>query len=347
MLLSKLVNLLKDGDSNFIISNIFEDINIEKAESLDKARRNQISFLEENNKLKENIGSTNVSAIITSNNSEIINLLRSQTISYIVVENPRIAFAEVLNKLYKEIILDPGIDNSAVIDKSVRISEDCYIGPNVYVGENTIIGNNNYLLAGTKILGNVEIGNNNVIHPNCVIYENTTLENNCIINSNTVIGSEGFGFIPKNGKWIKMPQKGGVVIKSNVEIGTNCCIDRPAVGNTFIDEGTKIDNLVQIGHGVKIGKNCAFAAQVGIAGGANIGDGVILAGQVGVSNKVEVGDRVIASAKTGIITNIDSDNVVSGFPAIPNKLWLRCSANFKKLPEIAKAIRILNRSNTR
>ena len=343
MLLSDLVYLIKKGNSNFINANIFEDLNIEEAASLDEADNHQISFLEENNILKEKIDQTKASAIITSNNNEIISDLKKLKISNIIVKIPRIAFAEVLNYLYKTINFNPGIHTSAVIDKTAIIGADCHIGPNVYIGENTIIGNNNNILTGSSILGNVRIGDNNIIHPNCVIYENTTLKNNCVINSNTVIGSEGFGFTPKDGKWVKMPQKGGVKIMSFVEIGTNCCVDRPAVGITFIDEGTKLDNLVQIGHGVKIGKNCAFAAQVGIAGGAIIGDGVILAGQVGVNNRVKVGNNVIASSKCGIHCDIDDGKVISGFPAMDNKSWLRSSSIFKKLPELAKKLRQLDK----
>ena len=343
MLLSKLVDLIKTGDSKFIKANIFENTDIENAASLDIASKNQISFLEENNILKENLGKTSASAIIVSNNSETLGLLDSLKISNIVVGNPRIAFAEVLNYLYKQINFKPGIDDSAVIKTSAIIGDNCYLGANVYIGANTIIGKNNQIFPGAKILGNVRLGNNNIIHPNCVIYENTSIENNCVINSNTVIGSEGFGFVPQNGKWIKMPQTGSVIIKSFVEIGTNCCIDRPSVGNTFIDEGTKMDNLVQIGHGVKVGKNCAFAAQVGIAGGAIIGDGVILAGQVGVNNRVKVGNNVIASSKCGIHCDIEDGEVVSGFPAMKNKSWLRSSTVFKKLPELAKRLRQLDK----
>ncbi len=343
MLLSKLVEIIKSGDSKFIKANIYEDIDIENAASLDIASKNQISFLEENNRLIESLGKTSASAIIVSNNTEILGLIESLNISNIVVGNPRIAFSEILNSLYEQIKFNPGIDNSAVIKKSAIVGEDCFLGSNVYIGENTIIGDNNKILPGATILGNVRLGNNNVIHPNCVIYENTSIENNCVINSNTVIGSEGFGFIPKDGKWIKMPQKGAVIIKSFVEIGTNCCIDRPSVGNTFIDVGTKIDNLVQIGHGVKIGKNCAFAAQVGIAGGAVIGDGVILAGQVGVNNRVKVGNNVIASSKCGIHCDIEDGEVISGFPAMKNKSWLRSSSVFKKLPELAKKLRQLDK----
>ena len=343
MLLSKLVDLIKTGDSKFIKANIFENTDIKNAASLDIASKNQISFLEENNILKENLGKTSASAIIVSNNSETLGLLDSLKISNIVVGNPRIAFAEVLNYLYEQINFNPGIDDSAVIKTSAIIGDNCYLGANVYIGAKTIIGKNNQIFPGAKILGNVRLGNNNIIHPNCVIYENTSIENNCVINSNTVIGSEGFGFVPQNGKWIKMPQTGSVIIKSFVEIGTNCCIDRPSVGNTFIDQGTKMDNLVQIGHGVKVGKNCAFAAQVGIAGGAIIGDGVILAGQVGVNNRVKVGNNVIASSKCGIHCDIEDGEVVSGFPAMKNKSWLRSSTVFKKLPELAKRLRQLDK----
>ena len=341
MLLSDLVDLIKKGNSNFISANIFEDLNIDDAASLDEADYNQISFLEENNILKEKLDQTKASAIITSNNNEIVCALKKLEISNIIVNNPRIAFAEVLDCLYKTINFKPGIHASAVIDKTAIIGRECNIGPNVFIGENTVIGDNNNILPGSSILGNVRIGDNNIIHPNCVIYENTTLKNNCVINSNTVIGSEGFGFIPKDGKWVKMPQKGGVKIMSFVEIGTNCCIDRPAVGFTYIDEGTKLDNLVQIGHGVKIGRNCAFAAQVGIAGGAKIGDGVILAGQVGVNNRVKVGNNVVASSKCGIHCDIEDGKVISGFPAMDNKSWLRSSSIFKKLPELAKKLRQL------
>ena len=218
MLLRDLVDLIKKGNSNFISANIVEDINIEDAASIDEAVNHQISFLEENNILKEKLDQTKASAIITSNNNEIVTALKKLNISNIIVNNPRIAFAEVLNCLYKTLKYKPDIHSSATIDETAIIGANCHIGPNVYIGENTVIGDNNLILPGSSILGNVLIGDNNIIHPNCVIYENTTLKNNCVINSNSVIGSEGFGFIPKDGKWVKMPQKGGVKIMSFVKI---------------------------------------------------------------------------------------------------------------------------------
>ena len=343
MLISKIIKIIKEGNSRYINSRIFENVDISRASSLELASKNEVSFLEENNKLKESLSKSEASLIITANNSEIIELIKNKKISYIIVTNPRIAFSEILNTFKYKSKIKADIHKSANVAKSSFVGKNCYIGQGVFIGENSSIGNNNYIFPGTVILEKVEIGNNNIIHPNCVIHPNTKIKDNCVINSSSVIGSEGFGFIPNEGKWIKMPQIGGVILNSEVEIGTNCCIDRPAVGNTVIGEGTKIDNLVQIGHGVKIGKHCAFASQVGIAGGAIIGNGVILAGQVGVNNRVRVGNNVIASSKCGIHADVEDGQVISGFPAISNKSWLRSSSIFKKLPELAKKLRQLDK----
>jgi len=343
MLLSKIIDLIKKGNSGFISSEINEDIDIKSAASLENASNNEITFLEENNKIRDFISTENISAIIVGKNELLIEEIKRKNASIITVENPRLAFAEVLSVFETKFKQKKGIDDSANIARTSLIGRDCYVGPNVFIGENTTIGSNNYIFPGVVIAENVEIGDNNILFANCVIYQNTKIKNNCIVNSNTVIGSEGFGFVPQDGKWIKMPQTGGVIINNEVEIGTNCCVDRPAVGFTEIGEGTKIDNLVQIGHGVNIGKNCAFAAQVGIAGGAVIGDGVILAGQVGVNNRVKVGNNVIASSKCGIHCDINDGQVISGFPAMQNKSWLRSSSVFKKLPELAKKLRQLDK----
>ena len=343
MFLTEIIKLIKNGKSGYVKSYFLEDINIISPASLTFASQNQITFLEENNNLRDKIKTTKASAIILFNDKELLQITNKRNISTIVVSHPKVAFAEILNIFEKEITPERGIDSSAKINSISNIGDNCYIGPNVFIGKNTSIGKNNFVYPGTVILDNVEIGDNNIIYPNCVIYQNTKIKNNCIVNSNTVLGSEGFGFIPKDGKWLKVPQTGGVIINNSVEIGTNCCVDRPAVGDTIIGEGTKIDNLVQIGHGVKIGRNCAFAAQVGIAGGAIIGDGVILAGQVGVNNRVKVGNKVIASSKCGIHADVDDGEVISGFPAIPNKLWLRSSSLFKKLPDLAKKLRQLDK----
>ena len=350
MQFNEIVEKLKKGQSGVIDFERKNNQIILSAASLEKAKANDISFLDNDSKLdlRNLIKISKASALLLpADDKYITEIAKKSSISWILLKDPRIAFAETLEFLYPSEIEKEGIHKSAVIGENVKIASGVSIGANVYIGDNTEIGPKTIIYPGVVIYKKVIIGANNIIHANCVVHSGSNLGDDCVINANAVIGGEGFGFVPTSNGWKKMPQVGKVILKNKVEIGSGSTIDRPSVGETIIGEDTKIDNLVQIGHGVTTGKGCAMAAQVGIAGGAQIGNAVILAGQVGVSNKVKIGDRVIASSKSGVVTNIQADKIVSGFPAIPNKLWLRCSANFKKLPEITKAIRDLNRKNSR
>ena len=350
MQFNEIVEKLKQGQSSVVDFKIKNNPNILTAASLEKAAKNDISFLDNNSllNLKNLIKTSKASALLLpADDSYISEIAKKISVDWVLLKEPKIAFAETLELLYPSKIEVEGIHKSAVIGENVKIGPGVSIGANVYIGDNTEIGAGTVVYAGVVVYEKVSIGAQNIIHANSVIHSGSKLGDECVINSNAVIGGEGFGFVPTSNGWKKMPQVGIVILKNKVEIGSGSTVDRPSVGETIIGEDTKIDNLVQIGHGVTTGKGCAIAAQVGIAGGAQVGNGVILAGQVGVSNKVKIGDRVIASSKTGIVSNIESGNVVSGFPALPNKLWLRCSANFKKLPEIAKSIRVLDRRNSR
>jgi len=350
MQFKEIVEKLKQGQSGVVDFKIKNNPVILAAASLEKAKGNDISFLEKNSplNLRNLIKTSKASALLLpADDNDITEIAKKLSVEWILLKDPKIAFAETLEFLYPSEIEKEGIHKSAVIGKDVKIGPGVSIGANVYIGDQTEIGAGTIVHAGVVVYKKVSIGAKNIIHANSVIHSGSKLGEECVINANAVIGGEGFGFVPTKNGWKKMPQVGIVILKNKVEIGSGSTVDRPSVGETIIGEDTKIDNLVQIGHGVTTGRGCAMAAQVGVAGGAQIGDGVILAGQVGVSNKVKIGDRVIASSKSGVVTNIEADKVVSGFPAIPNKLWLRCSANFKKLPEIAKAIRELDRRNSR
>ncbi len=350
MQFNEIVEKLKQGQSGVVDFKIKNNPVILTAASLEKAEGNEISFLDNNSQLnlKHLIKTSKASALLLPANDDfIIEIAKQISVDWILLKEPKIAFAETLEFLYPDEVEKEGIHKSAVIGENVKIGPGVSIGANVYIGDNTEIGAGTIIHAGVVVYKKVRIGAKNLIHANSVIHSGSIIRDECVINANAVIGGEGFGFVPTSHGWKKMPQVGIVILKNKVEIGSGSTIDRPSVGETIIGEDTKIDNLVQIGHGVTTGKGCAMAAQVGIAGGAQIGNGVILAGQVGVSNKVKIGDRVIASSKTGIVSNIEAGKVISGFPAIPNKLWLRCSANFKKLPEITKAIRQLDRRNSR
>ena len=342
MQLNEIINKLKRGQSGLVDFKVKNNQIILAAASLDKAKENEISFLDNDSplNLRNLIKTSKASALLLpANDNYISEIAKKLSINWILLKDPKIAFAETLELLYPSEIEKEGIHISAVIGENVKIAPGVSIGANVYIGDNTEIGEKTIIHAGVVVYKKVTIGAKNIIHANSVIHSGSKLGDECVINANAVIGGEGFGFVPTSNGWKKVPQVGRVILKNKVEIGSGSTIDRPSVGETLIGEDTKIDNLVQIGHGVTTGKGCAMAAQVGIAGGAQIGDGVILAGQVGVSNRIKIGDRVIASSKTGIVSNVEAGTVVSGFPAIPNKLWLRCSANFKKLPEIAKDFR--------
>jgi UDP-3-O-[3-hydroxymyristoyl] glucosamine N-acyltransferase len=221
------------------------------------------------------------------------------------------------------------------------LGRDIYIGPHVTIHGGVKIGDRAKIHANVVIYPDVEIGAETILHANCTIHERARIGDRCVIHSGATIGAEGFGFVPTAAGWFKMEQAGYTVLEEGVEIGCNSCIDRPAVGETRIGRETKLDNLVHIGHGCKIGSYCAIAAQVGLAGGVEVGNRVLLGGQVGVANKVTIGDRSMASAKTGIHNNVEPGTVVSGYPAVLHRTWLKNSAIINRLPEIYQAIKKL------
>ena len=325
------------------IHNIANDPELLSGASLSSAKSYQLSFLEKDNLLKVELSQTKAGALLLPPVDEVINKVKEKGIAWAVLNNPRLGFAESLTLLSPRKIALEGIHPTAVIGENVNIGNNVSIGAHACLGNNTKIGNNSIIHPGVVLYENVHIGQNNELHANCVIHTSTRLGDRVTVHSNAVIGSEGFGFVPTPNGWYKMPQTGIVVLENDVEVGCGSTIDRPAVGETKIGSGTKIDNLVQIGHGVTTGEGCAMAAQVGIAGGAILGNGVILAGQVGVGNRVKVGNHVVASSKCGVHADVPDNEVISGFPAMPNRLWLRCSAHFRRLPEIVKTLK--NRSD--
>ena len=346
MRFSQLITALKNGKAGLQSHQLLHDPEIISGASIELATSNQISFLEPISSLILKFDQSSAGAVLLPPNIELCAKADKKGIAWAVMNNPRLAFAESLNLLNPKPRLQAGIHPTAVIEENVTLEEEVYVGAHVCIGKNSHIGAGTVIHPGVVIYQEVVIGKESELHANCVIHSGTKLGDQCVINSNAVIGSEGFGFVPTEKGWYKMPQTGLVKLGNEVEIGCCSAIDRPAVGETQIGTGTKIDNLVQIGHGVTTGKSCAMASQVGVAGGASLGNNVILAGQVGVSNHVKVGDGVIASSKCGIHTDIESGAVISGFPAMPNRQWLKCSANFKKLPEISKSLRDLNRHSS-
>lgn len=327
---------------NSLTSDRGVDPEITGVASVELATNETLSYIE-GDKFADRVATTGASALILPMNQEIQRQASDRGIAWIAAASPRLLFARAIGLFYKPLRPKPGIDPTATIDPSAKIGEDVYIGANVAIAPEVTIGKGAYIYPNVVIYPQVSIGSGTILHANCTIHERSCIGANCVIHSGAVIGAEGFGFVPAATGWIKMEQSGQTILADGVEVGCNSTIDRPAVGETRIGENTKIDNLVQIGHGCRVGKNCALAAQVGLAGAVKLEDNVILAGQVGVANRVTVGAGAIATAKAGIHSDVPAGAIVSGYPAIANKLWLKTVAMSNRLPEIYRSLKQLKR----
>jgi UDP-3-O-[3-hydroxymyristoyl] glucosamine N-acyltransferase len=258
--------------------------------------------------------------------------------------NPYLTFARAVELFYKAPVAAQTVDATAKIAGSAKIGAAASIAPFVVIEDDVQIGQNCTLYPFVHISRGARIGDNFKAYAHVTVREYCRIGNNVILQDGAKIGTDGFGYARKDdGSYYKIVQSGVVVIEDDVEVGANATIDRGTIGETRIRRGAKIDNLVQVGHASDVGENTLLCAQVGLAGSSKIGRSVILTGQVGVAGHLEIGDRVVATAQTGIPNSIEADKVVSGYPAIDNKLWLRSSAVFKRLPELLKRIEALEK----
>ncbi|STO31268.1 UDP-3-O-acylglucosamine N-acyltransferase [Fusobacterium necrogenes] len=258
---------------------------------------------------------------------------------YLVVkENPRTLMPKLLNFFKREIK-----PFEKMIEESSKIGRNVKLGPNVYVGHDVVIGDNVIIHPNVTIEEGVEIGSGTIIYSNVTIREFCKIGRNCVIQPGAVIGSDGFGFIKINGNNTKIEQIGSVIVEDNIEIGANTTIDRGAIGDTIIKKYTKIDNLVQIAHNDIIGENCLIISQVGIAGSVEVGNNTTLAGQVGVAGHLKIGNNVVIGAKSGVAGNVADNQILSGYPLIDHKEDLKIKISMKKLPELIRKVRELEK----
>jgi UDP-3-O-[3-hydroxymyristoyl] glucosamine N-acyltransferase len=256
------------------------------------------------------------------------------------IVNPYLAFARSIEIFYQPPVYSPGIHPTAIISPSAKIGANAHIGAYVVIGDHVTIGDNAVILPHVVIYSYVQAGHHLFIHAHAVVRENCRLGDHVILQNGAVVGADGFGFARRSdGSWYKIHQSGPAVLEDSVEIQANACIDRASIGETHIGTGVKVDNLVQVGHGSTVGANTLLCAQVGLAGSTTIGKGVILAGQVGVAGHCTVGDGAIATAQSGIPGDVEPGKVVSGYPAIDNRQWLRVVALVNRLPELLRGIR--------
>lgn len=322
------------GDSSAIIHS---------ASTIENGKEGTICFLS-NLKYENYVYESDATAILVDETFEPTQPVRS---NLIFVPNVYASLAILLEQLNKETetiirkvsstaIVDissqigenVGIGDLTIISENVNIGDQTDIGPQVYLGKGVTIGNNCKLMAGVKVMHGCSIGDN------------------CIIHSNTVIGSDGFGFAPTpDGNYVKIQQMGNVIIENDVEIGSNCSIDRATFGSTILRKGVKLDNLIQIAHNVEVGRNTVIAAQAGIAGSAKVGDGCKIGGQVGIVGHITVADGAQIQGQSGIQSSVKKKNAkLFGSPAIEYANFLRSYAIFKRLPEIFEKLGILEKS---
>jgi UDP-3-O-[3-hydroxymyristoyl] glucosamine N-acyltransferase len=255
------------------------------------------------------------------------------------VANPRLAMAHAITRLMPRVRMQPGVHPTAVLGPGVSIEQGVYIGPLASVGAGTRIGAGASIGAGAVIGDFVHIGDRSVIHPRVTIYNNVTLGRDVVIHSGTVLGADGFGYIFENGAYENFPQIGRVSIGDKVEIGANCCVDRAALGVTSIGDGTKLDNMVHVGHNCQIGRHVVVAAQTGFSGGVIVEDYAVIGGQVGIGDKARIESRAILGSGSGVLTSkvVRAGQVMWGTPARPLKEHLEQLATLSRMSKKRKA----------
>jgi UDP-3-O-[3-hydroxymyristoyl] glucosamine N-acyltransferase len=308
------------------------EIEIRRIAGIEDARDGDLTFFT-NPKYAPELRRTQASAVILGEDAE------AAPCAMLRVTHPYLAFAKAVQLFSAADRPEPGVHRLADVAASAVIAADASVGPFCVVGDGARIGARTIVHAHGVIGAGALLGADCVVHSRVSIRERVQIGDRVVVQDGAVIGSDGFGFAKRpDGTHQKIPQIGGVVIEDDVEIGANTTIDRPAVGETRIGAGTKIDNLVQVAHGVTIGRNALLAAQVGIAGSTTLEDSVTLAGQVGVSGHITIGKGTVATAQSGIPNSVDPGSFISGSPAIANRDWLKSSAVFRKLPELRKTI---------
>lgn len=321
--IAQLVNGVLDGDGT---------IKIHDVAKIEEAQPGEISFIS-NPKYAKFIETTRASAVIVSADFPPAKHPTIRT------QNPYFSFLKILVMFHPgEEAVALGIHRSAVIDETAKIGANCRIGACVVVDKNCQIGENVTLYPGVVIGRNVQVGYNTVLHANVVLRERVRIGNNVIIHSGAVIGSDGFGFAREGEHYHKIPQVGIVIVEDDVEIGSNCSIDRATLGHTIIRKGAKLDNLIQVAHNVEIGEHTVIAAQTGISGSTKIGHHVVVAGQVGIVGHIEVGNNTTIAAQSGVSKSLPADSVFFGYPARPIMQAKREEVALRKLPELLKRI---------
>jgi UDP-3-O-[3-hydroxymyristoyl] glucosamine N-acyltransferase len=323
-----------DGDGSQLVNRL---------EKIEEATEGSIAFLA-NPKYTEYIYSTKASAIIVKSDLE----LRSKITSALIrVEDPYSSFSKLLEEYQKMMAVEKtGIEQPSFQAKSSQTGENVYLGAFSYLGENVKIGKNTKIYPNCFIGDNVEIGEGTILHAGVKVYANCKIGSHCKLHSGAVIGSEGFGYAPQpDGTFKAIPQTGNVILHDYVDIGANTVIDCATMGSTIINQGVKVDNLVQIAHNVEIGKNTAIASQAGISGSAKIGENVMIGGQAGITGHLSIADKVIIGPQSGVPKTIKEQGIFTGTPIMDHRDFLRVSIAIRRLPELINRVTQLEKKS--
>lgn len=314
-------------------------VTIEKVSSIEDAGPGDITFLG-HPRFRRHLASCKASAVIVADepaSPTTLNLLR--------VDDPYRAFARIHGVFNPPAAHDAAISPMAVIDPTATVGADVAIYPHCYVGKNARVGEKTVLMPGVSIGPGARLGKGCVLHPNVTVGGRCRIGDSVILHAGVVIGSDGFGYAGHGRQRLKVPQAGIVEVADDVEIGANSTVDRATIGSTRIGAGTKIDNLVQIGHNAVIGERCLIVAQTGIAGSAVLGDDVVVAGQAGISDHVEIGRGSMIGPKSTVFQSVPPDSVLSGMiTAVPHKQWLRVTRLLPRLPELWRRVSEIERN---
>ena len=311
------------------------EIEISGVAGIEEARAGELTFLV-NRKYRGALESTKASAILVARDAGAVPIaaLRSA--------NPYLDFARAIEFFHPAPPFAPGIHPTAVVAASAKIGAGVHIGPYCFVDENVVIGERAVLHSFVTIYRGAQIGDDFFAHSHACVREHCRIGNRVLLQNGVVVGSDGFGFAREaNGRWYKMRQAGITVVGDDVEIQAHSAIDRATIGETHIGRGTKIDNLVQVGHACKVGEDTLLCGQVGLAGTTKVGNRCILAGQVGAAGHLAIGDGATLTAQSGVPTDVPAGALYSGYPAMENLAWRKSVAVFNRLPELQRELREL------
>jgi UDP-3-O-[3-hydroxymyristoyl] glucosamine N-acyltransferase len=315
------------------------DLDIRGVASLEKAGPSEITFVTDRKHEKGMLASRAGAFIVGPDTA-------TGDRAAIRSDNPYLTFARVLELFCPDPFpRGPFVHPTAVVAEDATMGRDCYIGPYVVIGTGASLGDRVRIIGHSTLYPGAVIGDDALIHSHCVVRERCILGRRVILQSGVVLGGDGFGFAKAaDGSYYKIPQAGRVVVEDDVEIQANTCIDRGTLDDTRIGRGTKLDNLIQIGHGSELGENCVFAGQVGLAGSTRVGNNVMMGGQVGVAGHLVIGDNVVLMAQSGVHTDIEKDRVVMGTPPVDRKDFMRITLAWLKLPELVKRVQELEKA---